>query len=104
MKYSNDDINRVVDISTHQPIKATQIAEHLGFSTENNQVETRGLITEAISAGNLIISNTYYGYSIAKNRDEVITYIRSIDSRIENLKSRKGNILNAWKKSHGTDF
>ena len=102
MKYSKDQINKVVEIiSKHQPVKADRIAEMIGYPTDNQQTQTRGIITAAISAGHLITSHTAYGYSIATTLEEVEAYIKSLDSRIEKTKERKRTIMEAWNKKSG---
>ena len=73
-----NDLLRVIPFGKQNAIHAEDIASLLNLPTGGNQVETRGLIREAILQGNIILSIPKVGYWRSNNKKEVETYITSL--------------------------
>ncbi len=76
-------------------ITALEIAVSLGYSQDNQQVETRQLIEYAISQGHLIVSDNR-GYWITSDKGEMGNYIQSLESRANEIQNRANKIKNEW--------
>lgn len=97
MAFTGDQITELVDlIQNSGSIHAVEIARHFGFPTDNNQVEARKMIIEAIDYGHIIMSNTHYGYKIPDNKEEFVGYIESLEGRINKLERRKELLIDNW--------
>lgn len=103
MTFIHADIAKLLKILPNNKataIHASDIASLLDLPTDGNQVETRALIRFAIQNGYLIVSNTTYGYWISSNRQEVLEYIKSLQSRADDTISRSDELKTAWNKQN----
>lgn len=76
-------------------VTATDLANHFGISDGGVQVEMRNVIREAISNGELIGSPSR-GFYLIDNLAEVDENLDSLQSRAENILTRRRNTLNNW--------
>lgn len=103
MNYTQTDISnllRTLPTSKTNAIKAVDIAQKLGYPTNGNQVQTRGLIRFAIQNGHIIVSNTKRGYWVSNDPIEVQEYIRSLESRASDTLQRSVELKQSWNSLH----
>lgn len=80
-------------------IRASRLAQTLGYSTSGNQVQLRGLIKECIEIdGDLIGAATGRpaGFFIISNVNELQSYIDSLENRTRSDNHRRTALLNNW--------
>lgn len=77
-------------------IHAKEIARLLSLPTDGNQVEARGLIREAIHNGHIILSTPTSGYWQSDDKQEVQSYIQSLNERAQEISDRSDAIKQAW--------
>jgi len=90
------DLLRIIPYGKKNAIHAEEIATRLNLPTGGNQVETRGLIREAILQGNIILSTPKAGYWCSNNKQEVEECIVSLDERAQEISDRSEAIKQAW--------
>ena len=95
-----NDLLRVIPFCKQNAIHAEDIASLLNLPTGGNQVETRGLIREAILQGNIILSIPKVGYWRSNNKKEVETYITSLNERAQEINERSIAIKQAWNSAN----
>lgn len=91
-----DELLDIIPVGKQYAIHAVEIAKQLNLPTKGNQVETRGLIREAILQGNIILSNPKIGYWLSNDKKEIATYIRSLNERSQEISERSNAIKQAW--------
>jgi len=94
---SKEKVDQIVNlIKKHQPIKAAEIAKIIGLSEDNNSVDTRAIIREALNYGHTIVSHTNQGYKFAESKEDVLQNIKSLQSRIDANQSRIDALTRNW--------
>lgn len=91
---------RIIPLGKQNAIHAEDIARQLNLPTDGNQVETRGLIREAIMAGYIILSIPVLGYWRSNDKREVQNYISSLDERAQEISNRSAAIKRAWNNTN----
>lgn len=95
-----NDLLGVIPLGKQNAIHAEDIASLLNLPTGGNQVETRGLIREAILQGNIILSIPKVGYWRSNNKSEVEAYITSLNERAQEINERSIAIKQAWNNAN----
>lgn len=90
----------IIPYGKQNAIHAEDIARQLNLPTEGNQVESRGLIRDAIMAGHIILSNPALGYWRSNDKREVQNYISSLDERAQEISDRSTAIKRAWNNTN----
>jgi hypothetical protein len=89
----------IIPIGKANRITALQIAEQLGYEISNQQVETRQLIEYAILQGHLIVSDNR-GYWNTSDKEEVVSYIQSLENRATETLNRANSIKDTWNQQN----
>lgn len=96
-------INQLLSIIPYgkgNAIHAEDIARQLQLPTGGNQVEARGLIRDAIQNGHIILSTPTFGYWQSNDKQEVQSYIQSLNERAQEISDRSFAIRRAWNNAN----
>jgi hypothetical protein len=74
---------------------AREIADHFNISDGGVEVPIRDVIRSAIENGELI-GSTNQGFFLIDDETEYLEYIRSLESRREEIGNRINNLTNNW--------
>ena len=102
-KITKEDVDRVYmfmldKIGEEFAVKSNQIANRCGIPQSRGDYHIRSIIYQVCKDKGLPIVSSSMGYFIAKDPMELMTYLNSLESRIESIIYRKSVVLNAFKK------
>jgi len=89
-------------IGSANAVTAGHLANHFGISDGGVQVEMRNVIRDAIANGELIGSHSR-GFYLIDNLAEVDENLDSLQSRAENILTRRRNTLTNWNNQNPTN-
>lgn len=84
-----------LQVGKQNAITAREIAEHFNISDGGVEVPLRDAIRAAIENGELI-GSTNQGFFIIADENEFIEYIRSLESRRDEIGNRITHLNNNW--------
>ncbi|PKP44286.1 MAG: hypothetical protein CVT95_11175 [Bacteroidetes bacterium HGW-Bacteroidetes-12] len=79
----------------HNAITAREIAEHFNISDGGVEVAIRDVIRGAIGNGELI-GSTNQGFFLIADESDYLEYIRSLESRRDEIGNRINHLTNNW--------
>lgn len=84
-----------LQVGKQNAITAREIAEHFNISDGGAEVPIRDTIRTAIENGELI-GSTNQGFFIIADEDEYLEYIRSLESRRDEIGNRIAHLTHNW--------
>lgn len=94
-----NDLLSALQIGRRNAIGARRLAQILGFPTEGNQVQLRGLIKECIeNDGDLIgaVTGKPAGFFIIQSLPELERYLDSLERRTRSDNTRRSALIKNW--------